>query len=1049
MSIQPVHLRSELRALVDQIYALPLVLVAAPAGSGKTTLLSDWRDEIEARGAATAWIDLAPLHADLGSFIEELAIEIERAAPCESGQDRFGAALLRQLPRYDELDAHTHARLLGRELAELAEPLVLFLDNYHRLPVGSTVDAVLSQALRDAVPQLHLVVATRGSRPNVATRMLAEGRAFELGPEDLNLRAEQVQQILSDRGVTLDELALPRLLAQTRGWATGVLLAGRVLAEGRAEDTDRFIGELASHDDLFSYVASELLVGESEAMLQLLENAALLGSVERGVLEASVGAGAAEHIDAALGKGLLLRTRGRVGLHHLWEALLRDRMRRRLSIAELQTAVGHAVRKLDEMGDDQRGIELCIEFSQTDLALGMIERHGLEWMERGLHDNVSRWLAAVPPPARASPELLLVRALLEGRKDVARAIDALEAVADRFRAIGDTDREMAARHNAIILAVNQNLEARARNGVLKIIGLRRIVRSPQARSTALLFMGMGAALTGRFGLARRLTDRIARHDFSPRERGALGIGRMQIAMLMGDWERAVAIADDNLADPDQRSHGPSFFSLRAFRTMSRAVLGLDIEDAIEQLTEARQVFRELRLAVSEAEISAFMGRLLAKLGRQEEARDAFEWAVRVFEELDVSEGLANAHVLLAEVHRELGNREAALRYAGATIAAFDRVRKGSLRRRAWIGALAARVLAEEGEMEAAEGFLKRHARTLDTPDLPGSQQVTQLALARIADLAGDDERARGHLQRAETVVATADLRVAHPDLDAELLRWSSRAARKFGLETRTFDRFDPSIDPAEPAAPALRIVSFGTFRVETDGRAIPTAAWRGALSQRLLQRLLIAGERPLSREQLTVDFWPDASVAAGRGNLRVALTRLRHALEPGRTPGDPEKWLQIEGDHIGIRRQALESWDVTEWLSWLDRAQPCEDEVSLDFACRVVRAYRGPVFPDTLDDWALAHRAEIERRFARVATASAEALLERERVDEADEMADCLLVQDPADERAWCLRVRAEAARGDRRAAIRAIDQARDALERELGVEPGSELRALRLQLGV
>ena len=48
----------------------------------------------------------------------------------------------------------------------------------------------------------------------------------------------------------------------------------------------------------------------------------------------------------------------------------------------------------------------------------------------------------------------------------------------------------------------------------------------------------------------------------------------------------------------------------------------------------------------------------------------------------------------------------------------------------------------------------------------------------------------------------------------------------------------------------------------------------------------------------------------------------------------------------------------------------------------------------------------------RSATGAAGALPERGRADEAGEMAGCILTQDPADEGAWALRVRAELGRG-------------------------------------
>ena len=1039
-----IHLRSELAGIVERIPELPLVVVSAPGGSGKSTLLSAWREALAKDGVATAWIDLAPLHADAGTFLEELASEVQRAAPTPPGDDRFGATLLRRLPHVEEPDPHRLARLLAAELGELAEPVAIFLDNYQRLPRACPVDLLLSQALRDGVTGLHLVVATRGASPSAAARLLAEGRALEIGSDDLSLRTEQVQQILVDRGVALEGELRPRLLAQTRGWATGVLLAARVIAEGRTDDPERFVADLARHEDLFSYVASELLAGESKELLQLLEDAALLGPAPRRVLETLASEGGVERIDDALARGLLLREGERIGLHQLWESLLRERLRRRLDAAALGDAVGRAVEALEAAGEAERAIERCLELDQPALGVRLLERHGLAWVEQGNHENVSRWMAQLGAAERDSPDLALVQGLLDGQRDAHRAIEALTAAADRFGARGDEERELAALHNALILAANENLDGQARRLAARIVRPRRLITSREARSAALFFMAVGALLGGRYRFARRMLDRAARHDFAPRERGGVTLARAQIAIAAGEFERALAVTEQSLSDPEQRRHGPSYFGLRSMAAFARGVLGRDVEACLEQLGESREAFRDFRLAVSEAESAAFMGVLLLREGREEQARDALERARHLYEELDVNEGSANLHALLARTQHALGNREAARRHAETSLGIHDRTR--GLRRRPWSAALAARWLAEEGGAPAAATFVHRHARALDAPDLPASQHATRLALARIEELAGDEARSRVHLRNAHDAAAGADLRIPLPDVDAALLEWAARRATEWGISSWRFARA-ASVPSANDVTPPLRIETLGTFRVLRDGVPVEARAWRGANPQRLLQRLLVAEGRPLSRETLGVDFWPDASPANARGSLRAALMRLRQALDPGRAAGDPERWLAIDGEHLAVRAETLTAWDVTDLRDLLDRASRADGDEALELRRATVLAYGGPFLPDTLDDWALEVRRDLEARVTRVGHDAVHALLAGGRPAEAGELCDRLLAQDPADETAWVAKVEAEMAGGDRRAGARALDHAVEALRRELDAEPGPELQALRRKL--
>jgi len=1045
-----VHLRPELLAATEGIRDLPLLLVTGPGGSGKSTLLSAWAEQLDAEGIATAWIDLSPLHASTGSFLEEFAGEIVRAVPPEPGVDGFGATLLRRLPHLESPDPDSLARLLASEFRELAEPIVVFLDDYHRLPQGSSVDQLLGHVLRDRTPYLHLVVATRGAAPSAAARMLAEGRAVEVGADDLSLRADQVMRVLADRGVDLPEDLLALLLARTGGWATGVLLAARAISTGRAGDVARFVADLASQEDLFAYVASELLAGEPDEVLRLIETAALLGPARRDVLERLAGPGAPERVDDALGRGLLLREGGRVGLHQLWEGLLRERLRRRLDPRELRDGAERAVEALERVGEPERAIELCIELDQPKPGIALLERYGLDWIERGHHDAVSRWLAELAPPAggvlRETPDLALVRALLDARRDVARAIDALESAADRLRERGDLERELAARHNALILAANENLDHRARSIALQIVRPRRLVASREARSTALLFVAVGALLDGRYRIARRLLERIARQDFPPRERGGLTLARAQIAIAAGEWERAVALTEESLSDASQRSHGPSYFGLRSMRAFARGVLGREVEECLAQIEEANDAFRDFRLAVSEAEGRVFSAQLLLRDGQAERALEELERAGHLYEQLHSNEGQANLDSVLARAQRAVGNNDAARHHAATSLEAHARTR--GLRRRPWSSAIAAWVLAEAGQVDDARAFVRNHARLLDAPALPASQHATHLALGRIAELAGDEEACMAHLVRAHSAAAAADLRAPLPDADAELLAWAHTAARARGLEQRVAERFERPADDEQPDTP-LRILTLGVFRVERDGTPIESRAWRGSNARRLFQRLLVAEGRPVSRELLGVELWPDASPANARGSLRAALMRLRRALDPGRAAGDPERWLQIDGEDLAVRDETLAAWDVAQWRTLLAQAEQADAETGLALRCRAVREYAGPFLPDTFEDWALEVRRHLEARFAQVGREVIRDLLARDRPAEASALADCLLAQDRADEAAWVAKIEAELARGDRHAAGLAVDGALAALRRELEAGPGPELEGLARSLGV
>jgi DNA-binding SARP family transcriptional activator len=241
----------------------------------------------------------------------------------------------------------------------------------------------------------------------------------------------------------------------------------------------------------------------------------------------------------------------------------------------------------------------------------------------------------------------------------------------------------------------------------------------------------------------------------------------------------------------------------------------------------------------------------------------------------------------------------------------------------------------------------------------------------------------------------------------------------------------------------LRIRSLGLLEVTRGDVPIRADAWKGQTARRLLVRLLVAEGRPVPREQLREDLWPDAGVDAGRNNLRVAVSRLNDALDPDRPPGATPYFVVADGDTLALRREAVEHWDVSRFRAALGGESADATAPDALAALRGALAlYEGPFAPEIEDAWVMPLRSELAGRFAAAAYELGPRLLRRGRHDEALGLAERLLREDPADERASALRMRVQLARGERSAAMRSYACAQDAL-RELGLEPGPELAEL------
>ncbi len=126
----------------------------------------------------------------------------------------------------------------------------------------------------------------------------------------------------------------------------------------------------------------------------------------------------------------------------------------------------------------------------------------------------------------------------------------------------------------------------------------------------------------------------------------------------------------------------------------------------------------------------------------------------------------------------------------------------------------------------------------------------------------------------------------------------------------------------------------------------------------LLARLALHPQRAHSREELAGCLWPDADEDAGRLNLRVALSSLRHQLEP---PGCPAESILL-ADRTSIRFQPHACFcDAVQFEAALREAartaDPARKREKLEQA---LSFYEGELLPGFYDEWILEERERLQ-----------------------------------------------------------------------------------------
>lgn len=200
----------------------------------------------------------------------------------------------------------------------------------------------------------------------------------------------------------------------------------------------------------------------------------------------------------------------------------------------------------------------------------------------------------------------------------------------------------------------------------------------------------------------------------------------------------------------------------------------------------------------------------------------------------------------------------------------------------------------------------------------------------------------------------------------------------------------------------------------------------------LLAYLAVENQRPHAREHLASLLWARTGEERARHNLRQALSKLR-----GLCPD----LIQTPADRVSLNTRAC-SIDVVRFEAARNSADIGELETALAL-------YRGDLLEGyaareaDFQDWLEAARARLRDQASDIARRLADRLIEQGRDAEAAGQLKRLLEFDPANENAHRDMMRVLARNGRRSDALRQYQVCRQALAKELDVEPAPETRRL------
>jgi len=204
----------------------------------------------------------------------------------------------------------------------------------------------------------------------------------------------------------------------------------------------------------------------------------------------------------------------------------------------------------------------------------------------------------------------------------------------------------------------------------------------------------------------------------------------------------------------------------------------------------------------------------------------------------------------------------------------------------------------------------------------------------------------------------------------------------------------------------------------------------------LLACLALQPGRVHPRERLIGLLWSERSEGQARNSLRGTLSELRKGLD-----GVADSVLLSTRDGVALAPGAV-AVDVVE----LEELAASHDPAALARAAALYRGefLEGLVIRDpAYEEWLGQERERLRRLAVQALSRLASARVAEGAFDQAVDAAQRLLSVDPLHELAYALLMQVYAGRGERGFALRAYQTCRETLARELGVEPGADVRRL------
>ncbi len=393
-----------------------LIAIATPPGYGKTTLLADFTSNTE---LPVCWVRLTDADRDVMRLATIIAASLQK---------RFRR--LRGEPNLEVL-ADASPEALARAFSVLidervSETFVIALDDVHLINRSKPVLEFLDAWLTVQPEQVTLIAAGREVLEVSLARLMADGDLAGMGPHDLALTREELTKLSKMQlGIELDDNEADRLLEETRGWVTGVLLSGmlsRNVMSALAQATGPMV---------YEYLASVVLNRQPEDMRRfLLESAVLPVMTAASCDEVLQRESSHRFLSKLVKEGYFVTASGESPRMYEYHPQFRDFLLEVLSDVEnekLRKLRLRAAKYFSDHGTPEHAVELYFDAKAASNASRLAEKHANHLFRTGQTQTLHDWARKLEESGTPAPKVFFyLSAALTNKGEIEEAEETLK-----------------------------------------------------------------------------------------------------------------------------------------------------------------------------------------------------------------------------------------------------------------------------------------------------------------------------------------------------------------------------------------------------------------------------------------------------------------------------------------------------------------------------------------------------------------------------------------------------------------------------------------------